>query len=435
VRLAIGFLTTALLLLAAPAANAGDYVVHSCKEEVGTPLYATTGWHAIGSVNAETVGDGCFRGGSLFARLPGGTYVSGTIAGWQFDAPAGTEITGYRISRSTTIGRPSPGGAAPGYALAWPGLAPSDIREQCVQPACSALGRRDKAVPENVVVSPAGMAGVHSLHLVVGCGGPAGASCLAADNPSESARLDIHAAQITLRDLAAPAITGLSGPLAEAGRKQAGTATISAHATDAGAGVSAFSLAVDGRQVAAAAAPGCPAAPFTAPAPCPADISQTLELDTTKLGYGRHAAQVVAHDASGNATASAPIAFRVDNRRIAAYGALLRYDYDAGRRGTRFTRLSARRVPRGAAITLKCSGGGCPFKRKRVVGSARKSTYSALSALKRRMLRPHARLEVRVTAPDRSVQRRSFEIRRGKLPKRSGRCRAGDPGSKYHACS
>ena len=207
-RFAIG-LTALLLLAAAPPARAGDYVVHSCKEETGAPVYATAGWHAIGTA-VPTVGDSCFRGGSQFALLPGGTYVSGTIVGWQFDAPAGTEIAGYRISRSVTVGKPSAGGTAPGYALAWPGMTPGDIREQCVQPACSALGRRDRAVPENIVTSPAAMAGMHSLHLVVGCGGPAGQSCLAADSPAgtDTARLDVHAAQITLRDLAAPAIAG-----------------------------------------------------------------------------------------------------------------------------------------------------------------------------------------------------------------------------------
>ena len=434
-RFAIG-LTALLLLAAAPPARAGDYVVHSCKEETGAPVYATAGWHAIGSVNAETVGDSCFRGGSLFARLPGGTYVSGTIVGWQFDAPAGTEIAGYRISRSVTVGKPSAGGASPGYSLSWPGLVVSDIREQCVQPACSALGRRDRGVPENIVVPPGPMAGVHSLYLVVGCGGPAGQSCLAADSPAgdDTARLDVHAAQITLRDLAAPAIAGLSGPLAEAGRKQTGTTNVTAHATDAGAGVASFALEVDGRQVASAAAPGCPSAPFTAPAPCPADSAQTLALDTTQLRYGRHAARVLAQDASGNATASASVSFRVDNRRIAAYGAALSFDYDAGGRGTRFTRLSARRVPRGAAITLTCSGGGCPFKSKRVVGSARKSKYSILPALKHRRLRPRARLDVRIRAADRSVQLRRFAIRASKAPKRTGRCRTGDARARYHSC-
>jgi hypothetical protein len=430
-------LATALLLVPAAAASAGDYTVRSCKEEAGTPVYPTTGWHPIGRVTAETVGDACFRGGSLFARLPeGATYTSGDLVGWQFDAPAGTEIVGYRISRSVVVGKPSASGAAPAYYQTWPGLTPGDIREQCVQPACSSLGRRDRAIPENIVGPPAPLAGVRSLHFVVGCGGPAGAQCLDADSPAgtDTARVDVHAAQITLRDLAPPAVGAPSGPLTQGGRALSGTTAVSAHATDTGAGVASFSLEVDGRAVASAPAPGCPAQPYTAPTPCPADISQTLELDTTTLGYGRHTARVVASDASGNATGSPAVAFRVDNRRRAAYAATLSFDYSAGARGTRFTRLTARHVPRSAAITLTCKGRGCPFKAKRVVRSARKAKYSLLRALRHRLLRPRARLEVRISAPDQSVQRRAFTIRRSKAPKRTTRCRAGEAGSKYRAC-
>jgi hypothetical protein len=60
-------------------------------------------------------------------------------------------------------------------------------------------------------------------------------------------------------------------------------------------------------------------------------------------------------------------------------------------------------VPRGAAITLACGRGGkrgCAFKSKRVVRSARNSTYSLLSSLKRRALRRGTRLEVRIAAAD-----------------------------------
>jgi hypothetical protein len=107
--------------------------------------------------------------------------VSGTLVGWQFDAPAGTQIVGYRISRSVTVGKPSADGSAPTYYLTWPRHEPGDIREQCVQPACSSLGRRDRAIPENIILSPAGMAGVTAVHLVAGCGGPVGAKCLGSD--------------------------------------------------------------------------------------------------------------------------------------------------------------------------------------------------------------------------------------------------------------
>jgi hypothetical protein len=435
---AIGALALALVLVPAAAAGAGDYTVRSCKEESGTPVYPVDGWRPIGSVNAETIGEGCFRGGSLFARLPGRSYTVGTHVGWRFDAPAGTEIVGYRISRSATVGKPSTGNAAPVYYHSWPALAASDIRERCFQPSCSALGRRDRAVPENIIGPPAPMAGVRSLYFVAQCGGTAGRTCLDADSPSgtDTVRFDIHAARITLRDLAPPVVGALSGPLAGGGRHR-GTTTVTARATDAGAGVASFTLEVDGSAVASAAAPGCRSLPYTAPTPCPTDVGQTLELDTTKLGFGRHTARVVARDASGNATASPNVELRVDNRRRAAFAASVGFAYRAGRRGTRFTRLSAKRVPRGAAIRLACSGGrkrGCPFKRKRAVRSARKATYKLLPALKRRRLRPKARLEVRITAADGSVQRRRFAIRRGKEPKRTARCRAGDAGARFRAC-
>lgn len=429
-----------VLALMPATARAGDYTVRSCKEEAGAPTYPVDGWQPLGSVGVETIGESCFRGGSLWAQLPGGSYSVGTHVGWRFDAPAGTEISSYRISRSTTVGAVSAGNAAPVFYVAWPALAASDIRELCTQPACSALGRRDRAVPENIITPPGPMAGVHSLHFVSQCGGTAGRTCLDADSPpgAETVRFDIHAAQITLRDSSAPAVAALTGPLAEAGRTHTGTTTVTARATDAGAGVASFALEVDGAAVASAAAPGCQAEPFTARTPCPTDIAQTLELDTTKLAYGRHSARVVARDASGNATGSPAVDVLVDNRRRAAYAAALSFDYRHGRSGTRFTRLSGKRVPRGAAITLACGGGrklGCPFKSRRVVRSATKANHKLLpSALARRLLRPRARLEVRITAPDGSVWRRSFAIRRGKAPKRTTRCRQGEPGARYQAC-
>ena len=429
----------ALMLATATPAHAGDYTVHSCKAEAGAPVHPTDGWKAIGNVNAETVGNECFRGRTLFARLPAADYVSGALVGWQFDAPPGTEIVNYRISRSVVVGKPSAGGAAPAYYLTWPTPTPGDIREQCVQPACSSLGRRDRPVPENIVTPAGPMAGVSALHLLVGCGGPAGAKCLASDTApgTDPVRLDIHAAQITLRDHSPPAIAAISGPLTAPGRTESGVTTVTVRATDAGGGVAAFALEVDGKVVATAVAPGCQAVPYTVPAPCRGDATQTLALDTTSLGYGDHTARVVATDVGGDSTASGPIALRVDNRARAAFGATLSFDYRSPAGGTRFTRLTAKRVPRGAAITLTCRGGskrGCPLKTKRVVREARKSTYSLLSALKRRTLRPRSKLEIRIAATDGSVQRRTFTMRRGKAPKRSTQCRAGDAGSRYRSC-
>lgn len=425
-------------LVLAPQAHAGDYTVRSCKEESGSPVHPVDGWEPLGSVGVETIGESCFRGGSLWGRLPGGNYKVGTHVGWKFVAPAGTQIVNYRISRSTTVGPASTGNATPEFYVAWP--TQGSIREICLRPGCSALGRRDRAVPENIITPSAAMSGVGTLYFVAQCGGTAGSTCLDADSPpgTETVRFDIHAAQITLRDSSAPAVPALTGPLAEPGRTHTGTTTVTARATDAGAGVASFTLEVDGQAVASAVAPGCQAEPYTARTPCPTDISQSLELDTTKLAFGGHSVRVVARDASGNTGTSAPIDVLVDNRRRAAYAATLSYDYRNSRRGTRFTRMSAKRVPGGAAITLSCAGGrkrACPFKSRTVVSGATKANYALLPAsLKRRFLRPKARLVVRITAADGSVWRRTLTIRTGKAPKRSTRCREGDARARYEPC-
>lgn len=427
--IAAGCLALALGLATAQEARGGDYTVRSCKEEAGAPAYPVDGWHAIGLVQVDTIGESCFRGGSLWGVLPGRDLRVGTYVGWRFDAPPGTEIVNYRISRSTTVGAGADD-AKPAFFIAWPALVANNVRELCQRPDCTGLGRRDRAVPENIITPTAPMSGVQSLYFAAICGGADGKTCV-----KPEMRFDIHAAQITLRDSSAPALAALSGPLAEPGRTHSGTTTVTARATDAGAGVGSFTLQVDGQPVAGAPAPGCQAQPYTLRTPCPTDIAQTLELDTTTLAYGRHTATVVAVDASGNATASPPVEFRVDNRLRAAYGASLSYSYRFVKRGTRFTRLTARNVPRGSAITLSCRGRGCPFKSRRAVRSATKANHKLLTrALKRRALRPKARLTVRISAPDGSAYRRTLQIRRDKAPKRTTRCRQGEPGARYEKC-
>ena len=67
--------------------------------------------------------------------------------------------------------------------------------------------------------------------------------------------------------------------------------------------------------------------------------------------------------------------------------------------GTRNVRLMARKFLKGAAIEVRCTGGGCPartFKR-----TVRRSSENLQSVLGKRVLRRGARLEVRVTSASR----------------------------------
>ena len=83
--------------------------------------------------------------------------------------------------------------------------------------------------------------------------------------------------------------------------------------------------------------------------------------------------------------------------------------------------------PRGASVTVRCSGGGCPRPGvlRRVV-PARGPRSVTIHAL-RDVLQPGARIAVRVTQPGQVGKYTSFTIRRGAPPLRHDRCLS--PGS------
>jgi hypothetical protein len=93
------------------------------------------------------------------------------------------------------------------------------------------------------------------------------------------------------------------------------------------------------------------------------------------------------------------------------------------RRGARIGVVEVRGAPRGASVTVRCSGRGCPFRsRRRIVetGRVRLSPFA-------RFLAAGARVEVLVRAPRVIGRYVAFRIRAGKRPVRVDRCLA--PGS------
>jgi hypothetical protein len=94
-------------------------------------------------------------------------------------------------------------------------------------------------------------------------------------------------------------------------------------------------------------------------------------------------------------------------------------------RRTRFTRLSVRRVPRGARVELRCLGGkrrGCPRKLRRTRAAVRGGRASFTRLVKRVRLRAGARLEVRITRAGVIGKVVRFRIRARSLPLSSTRC-------------
>jgi hypothetical protein len=105
-----------------------------------------------------------------------------------------------------------------------------------------------------------------------------------------------------------------------------------------------------------------------------------------------------------------------------------------GRQWSRFTSLRLTRLPKGARVSIACSGKGCPFTKRRRVAVRRNATSAEISsAINRKRkgrprkvakLRPGARLVVTVTAPNRIGRRFVLTVRKRKNAKLTLRCLA-----------
>ena len=142
---------------------------------------------------AVRCGRGCPAAATASARTSGGSSTP---------RPAPRSSTTGSRARPRSA-RSSAGNAAPVFYVAWPAQVATDIRESCFQPTCSALGRRDRAVPENIITPPAPMAGVRTLHFVAQCGGTAGSDvpgrrqpARGRDRPLRHPRRPDHAARL-----------------------------------------------------------------------------------------------------------------------------------------------------------------------------------------------------------------------------------------------
>jgi len=88
------------------------------------------------------------------------------------------------------------------------------------------------------------------------------------------------------------------------------------------------------------------------------------------------------------------------------------------RRGARIGLVEVRGAPRGASVTVRCSGGGCPFRSRRRVAETGRVRLSPVA----RFLRAGARVEILVRAPRVIGKYVGFRIRAGKRPVRVDRC-------------
>ena len=130
-----------------------------------------------------------------------------------------------------------------------------------------------------------------------------------------TANYTVWAADLRLRDAAAPTATNLSGPLVDAvsGGAQSGIVGFTARAQDVGAGVLRSVIEVDGAinvetpssQISSTCTPRAGAdglRAYLVQQPCPLDVIVTSDLDTRTIADGEHTVRMLVEDAAGNQT-------------------------------------------------------------------------------------------------------------------------------------
>ena len=104
-------------------------------------------------------------------------------------------------------------------------------------------------------------------------------------------------------------------------------------------------------------------------------------------------------------------------------GARLSFEFAVFSDGTSARTLRVRKVPAGARVQLRCTGGGCGAVSRRTASVSAAGKADLLRLLGRsRRLRPGAVLEVRITAAGRIGKVTRFAIRRRALPRKRSLC-------------
>jgi hypothetical protein len=87
-------------------------------------------------------------------------------------------------------------------------------------------------------------------------------------------------------------------------------------------------------------------------------------------------------------------------------------------------KLQVRNAPRGARVVFRCSGPGCPIRRRARTVPRDLAPITLHAGFRRARLRPGARLTVTVTAAETTGRTWSYAVKRGALPDPRTTCRA-----------
>lgn len=307
------------------AASDGTYTVYTCTTPSGR-LVGAAGWRPdepqieqereTGSVS------GCTNNTDEIAvwfgqhRLPVDPGIGRT---WTFHAPSGTTISSVNLPYTFELAWPVVAGSyeRPYVFDAWYGSDPDENSLTVRYPP------RDGTLSSGVG-SAINESGVDwsSLSFRLRCWERVGDHLCG----PLSVRAGVSRGAFVLRDNHPPRASIEAGV---AGQPIRGTTTLSFHASDVGAGVYRWIVAIDGQEAGRGVVDGnggqCgdvepgndDAYEFAAPQPCPLTASGAIALDTRALRDGTHTVELSVEDAAGNRSAVRQVEIRTHNAPVA----------------------------------------------------------------------------------------------------------------------
>jgi hypothetical protein len=278
-------LLIALAVLAfASSAAAAEYTVVACNGQAA----ATGGWTLFASGPQAALSESCASGGAMTAILRGNQSPVAGNAGWQVSAPVNTAIAGATLYRKVGV-------AGTGYGYVARALAPAAANNAVLE-SCSGPSGCKQEVARTSFAWRAARADLHRLQAYVQCVAP----CQAL-SASEAAAVRMSRVDLALSDTKAPMIaSGPSSAMFAAGGPVSGVQSITTTFKDAGGGVAATGVQIDGRTVSEVpvSSSSC-RAPYRKLVPCPLTVSTTLQFNPAGVSDGAHQIRVFARDATG----------------------------------------------------------------------------------------------------------------------------------------
>lgn len=332
-----------------PAANGpGMYRVWSCRTPSGQVAPAD-GWRSANQAPAAAVVSSCGSGGFLGLAVGTGTFAQqGTLEWWPAPGVEGISAELWRTATASStqnVTSTPPGmsrvsvtrvGGEEITAHGIPGVADgtritvntgktAESLQSFSLPATTRGTTHDLRAPANKLVLDPLLTGYQQYYAPI----QLEAECAFwYQNYPCTTSYTIWAADLRLRDPAAPTTSNVSGPLVDAlapgAAAQSGVSGFTARAKDVGSGVLRTLIEVDGSVKAEAPASKvsatCSPRPgadglraYLVQVPCPLDVIVTADLDTKAIADGDHDVRLLVEDAAGNRTEVAEGKLRVNN--------------------------------------------------------------------------------------------------------------------------